>query len=59
MSAKSGVSSRTAKSGNTLATATSFGSEYCSKKAKGDVKKKGIPDPYAYVPLNRGLLNKR
>ncbi|KAK0081235.1 hypothetical protein PV325_012542 [Microctonus aethiopoides] len=35
------------------------GAEYKSKKAKGDIKKKGKPDPYAYVPLTRAALNKR
>lgn len=35
------------------------GSEYKSKKAKGDVKKKGKFDPYAYLPLQRTALNKR
>lgn len=29
------------------------------QKAKGDVKKKGQPDPYAYIPLNRQKLNRR
>ena len=37
----------------------SFGSEYRSKKARGDVKRKGMPDPYAYVPLQRSSLNRR
>ncbi|KAL3864636.1 hypothetical protein ACJMK2_006301, partial [Sinanodonta woodiana] len=36
-----------------------YGAEYRAKKARGDVKKKGKPDPYAYVPLNRQQLNKR
>ncbi|XP_024936269.1 RRP12-like protein [Cephus cinctus] len=36
-----------------------FGSEYRAKKAKGDIKKKGKPEPYAYVPLTRAALNKR
>ncbi|KAK3582767.1 hypothetical protein CHS0354_015294 [Potamilus streckersoni] len=36
-----------------------YGAEYRAKKARGDVKKKGRPDPYAYVPLNRQQLNKR
>ena len=36
-----------------------YGSEYRSTKAKGDVKRKGKPDPYAYVPLNKSSLNKR
>ncbi|KYN06248.1 PREDICTED: RRP12-like protein [Cyphomyrmex costatus] len=35
------------------------GSEYRATKARGDIKKKGKPDPYAYVPLTRSLLNKR
>uniref|UniRef100_A0A2K5IJD2 Uncharacterized protein n=1 Tax=Colobus angolensis palliatus TaxID=336983 RepID=A0A2K5IJD2_COLAP len=35
------------------------GAEYKAKKAKGDVKKKGRPDPYAYIPLNRSKLNHR
>nr|CAH7732826.1 unnamed protein product [Callosobruchus chinensis] len=35
------------------------GSDYKSKKSKGDVKKKGKPDPYAYLPLRRSTLNKR
>ena len=29
------------------------------QKAGGDVKKKGKPDPYAYLPLNTQSLNKR
>ncbi|NWX87944.1 RRP12 protein, partial [Nothoprocta pentlandii] len=36
-----------------------FGTEYRSKKGKGDVKKKGQLDPYAYIPLNRAKLNRR
>ncbi|KAI4479190.1 hypothetical protein M0804_011329 [Polistes exclamans] len=35
------------------------GSEYRALKAGGDIKKKGKPDPYAYVPLTRAALNKR
>ncbi|KAJ8983810.1 hypothetical protein NQ317_008936 [Molorchus minor] len=35
------------------------GSDYRSKKAKGDVKKQGKLDPYAYLPLQRTALNKR
>ncbi|XP_035739840.1 RRP12-like protein isoform X2 [Vespa mandarinia] len=35
------------------------GSEYRAHKAGGDIKKKGKPDPYAYVPLTRAALNKR
>nr|CAG4638227.1 EOG090X00E0 [Cyclestheria hislopi] len=36
-----------------------YGAEYRSNKAKGDVKRKGQPDPFAYVPLSRSVLNKR
>lgn len=35
---------------------------YCfsgEQKGKGDVKKKGRLDPYAYIPLNRSKLNRR
>lgn len=35
------------------------GSEYKSKKARGDVKKKGKFEPYAYWPLDRKLLSRR
>ncbi|XP_059486905.1 RRP12-like protein [Neocloeon triangulifer] len=35
------------------------GTEYKAAKAKGDVKKKGKVDPYAYIPLSGALLNKR
>nr|CAG4643695.1 EOG090X00E0 [Lepidurus arcticus] len=36
-----------------------YGVEYRSSKAKGDVKRKGKPDPFAYVPLQRQSMNKR
>jgi ribosomal RNA-processing protein 12 len=36
-----------------------YGVEYRSEKARGDVKRKGQPDPFAYVPLSRNALNKR
>ncbi|XP_075933158.1 RRP12-like protein [Anarhichas minor] len=35
------------------------GTDYKSKKGKGDVKKKGKPDPYAYIPLKKSQLNRR
>ncbi|KAF6205471.1 hypothetical protein GE061_019644 [Apolygus lucorum] len=35
------------------------GEEYQSKKARGDIKRKGKPDPFAYLPLRRDALNKR
>ncbi|BFY98332.1 hypothetical protein BsWGS_01372 [Bradybaena similaris] len=36
-----------------------FGQDYKAKKALGDMKKKGKPDPFAYVPLDFKNLNKR
>ncbi|KAL6431993.1 hypothetical protein ACFW04_007436 [Cataglyphis niger] len=36
-----------------------LGSEYRAVKAGGDIKKKGKPDPYAYLPLTRAALNRR
>ena len=36
-----------------------YGAEYRATKARGDVKKKGKADPYAYVPLQKSTLNKR
>ncbi|XP_021736219.1 RRP12-like protein [Chenopodium quinoa] len=35
------------------------GNEYGSKKARGDVKKKGKFEPYAYWPLDRKMLSRR
>ena len=36
------------------------GSEYRGKKASGDMKKKNQKhQPYAYLPLNPAILNKR
>ena len=35
------------------------GSTFKAKKAGGDVKKKGSHQPYAYMPFNSALLNKR
>lgn len=43
----------------TKAAASQYGSEYKAKKSKGDTKKKGKLDPYAYIPLSRNMLNKR
>jgi ribosomal RNA-processing protein 12 len=51
LSVKSGYS-------NTTKT-TSYGKEYQSKKAGGDVKRKGKLEPYAYIPVSRSMLNKR
>ncbi|XP_074598999.1 RRP12-like protein [Brevipalpus obovatus] len=36
-----------------------LGDEYKAKKAKGDMKKRDAPDPFAYVPLGGSLLNRR
>lgn len=36
-----------------------YGAEYRSKKAGGDVLKKGQSYPFAYVPLNKSTLNRR
>ncbi|OWM74363.1 hypothetical protein CDL15_Pgr013267 [Punica granatum] len=35
------------------------GSEYVSKKAKGDVKRKDKLEPYAYWPLDRKMMSRR
>ncbi|XP_037936985.1 RRP12-like protein [Teleopsis dalmanni] len=51
VSMKSGYTAKSAKSQG--------GNEYSTKKAKGDMKKKGKLDPYAYIPLSRNTLNKR
>ncbi|XP_022831509.1 RRP12-like protein isoform X1 [Spodoptera litura] len=45
--------------GSAASVASGAGSEYRAKKAKGDVKKQGKHDPYAYLPLSRKNLNKR
>nr|GLL17907.1 RRP12-like protein [Ipomoea trifida] len=35
------------------------GNEYSSKKASGDVKRKGKLEPYAYWPLDRKMMSRR
>lgn len=40
-------------------TSAHMGVKYRAKKAKGDIKKAGQPDPYAYIPMDRSTLNKR
>lgn len=55
MSMKSGKSGYSAKSGKS----NHAGTDYSTKKAKGDMKKKGQLEPYAYIPLSRNTLNKR
>ena len=32
---------------------------FSHQRARGDVKQRGKPDPYAYIQLNRQKLNKR
>ncbi|XP_017466364.1 PREDICTED: RRP12-like protein [Rhagoletis zephyria] len=59
ISMKSGYSAKSAKSGKSTAASAYAGSEYTTKKAKGDMKKKGKLDPFAYIPLSRNTLNKR
>ncbi|XP_067641369.1 RRP12-like protein [Eurosta solidaginis] len=59
LSMKSGYSAKSAKSRKSTAGSAYAGSEYATKKAKGDMKKKGKLDPFAYIPLSRNTLNKR
>ena len=40
-------------------TSRDHGAEYRNKTGRGDVKKVGKHDPYAYIPLNHKNLNKR
>ena len=62
-STRSAVSKMTSKSrckqSQERAKPVDYGSEYRSAKARGDVKRKGKPDPFAYVPLTKSVLNKR
>uniref|UniRef100_A0A182RNB5 Uncharacterized protein n=1 Tax=Anopheles funestus TaxID=62324 RepID=A0A182RNB5_ANOFN len=55
-SVKSGYSSKTNRTGKSNA---STGAEYRTKKASGDMLRKGKHEPYAYVPLSRNSLNRR
>uniref|UniRef100_A0A182VYK1 Uncharacterized protein n=1 Tax=Anopheles minimus TaxID=112268 RepID=A0A182VYK1_9DIPT len=55
-SVKSGYSS---KSNRTAKSNASTGAEYRTKKASGDMLRKGKHEPYAYVPLSRNSLNRR
>lgn len=57
-SVRSGYTNGTSKT-DFSSKSTAHGSEYRSKKSKGDIKKKGSLDPYAYIPLSRNSLNKR
>ncbi|XP_065263803.1 RRP12-like protein isoform X2 [Emys orbicularis] len=42
-----------------LGAGPALGADYKAKTGRGDVKKKGRLDPYAYIPLNRAKLNRR
>lgn len=53
------ASVKSGRSDRSLTGTARFGSEYASGKGRGDVKRAGRPDPYAYVPLKRNTLNKR
>lgn len=57
LGATAGHDAMSVKSGGAASRAA--GSEYSSKKAKGDMKQRGKLDPYAYIPLTRNTLNKR
>lgn len=58
-SVKSGYSAKSRVSSASTKTAGAFGTDYKSNKAKGDMKRKGKLDPFAYIPLSRNILNKR
>uniref|UniRef100_A0A667YRZ8 Ribosomal RNA processing 12 homolog n=1 Tax=Myripristis murdjan TaxID=586833 RepID=A0A667YRZ8_9TELE len=42
-----------------LGSSRDTGADYKAKKGKGDVKRKGKVDPYAYIPLRKAQLNRR
>uniref|UniRef100_A0A8C0IV87 Ribosomal RNA processing 12 homolog n=1 Tax=Chelonoidis abingdonii TaxID=106734 RepID=A0A8C0IV87_CHEAB len=42
-----------------VGTGVALGADYKAKRGRGDMKKKGQLDPYAYIPLNRAKLNRR
>uniref|UniRef100_A0A8C2WZB4 Ribosomal RNA processing 12 homolog n=1 Tax=Cyclopterus lumpus TaxID=8103 RepID=A0A8C2WZB4_CYCLU len=58
---EAGVRSVTGGSGihRALGGREDMGADYKSKKGKGDIKKKGKLDPYAYIPLKKSQLNRR
>lgn len=58
-SVKSGVSRMSMATTKSASTAFGGGDSFRAKKAKGDMKKKGKLDPYAYIPLSRTSMNKR
>lgn len=58
-SIKSGMSRMSMATTKSASTAFGGGEAFRAKKAKGDMKKKGKMDPYAYIPLSRTFMNKR
>lgn len=58
-SAASRLSKKQAKKQKKDAGEVKTGKEYKAKKAIGDMKLRGKPDPYAYIPLSRKTLNHR
>lgn len=60
-SVKSGISRASMATTKSAASTAAFGGgdAFRAKKAKGDMKKKGKMDPYAYIPLSRTSMNKR
>lgn len=56
-SVKSGMSRMSMAT--TKSASSAFGGAFKAKKAKGDLKKAGKMDPYAYIPLSRNSLNRR
>jgi len=59
MSASTKAASSYKPGGSGIHRSLAPGSEYKSKKARGDVKLKGKPDPFAYIPMSHKSLNKR
>lgn len=58
-SGQSVASRKSGKSANQATGSVNRADPYKSNKAAGDMKRKGLPDPYAYYPLNVAALNKR
>lgn len=57
-SVRSGRTSKSVKS-NRNEPSINRGDAYRAKNASGDMKRRGMPDPYAYIPMNAMALNKR
>ena len=52
-------SKKSNKSSKNKPDATNRGDAFKSKNAPGDMTRRGLPDPYAYYPLDPASLNKR